>query len=36
MNRLRREARRRARGARLLAHLAAGILTAYPVFFCSR
>lgn len=33
MNRLRREARRLARGARLLAHLAAGILTAYPVFF---
>lgn len=33
MIRFRREARRLARGARLLAHLAAGILTAYPVFF---
>lgn len=33
MSGFRREARRLARGARLLAHLAAGILTAYPVFF---
>jgi 1-acyl-sn-glycerol-3-phosphate acyltransferase len=32
MIRFRREARRLARGARLLAHLAAGLVTAYPVF----
>jgi 1-acyl-sn-glycerol-3-phosphate acyltransferase len=33
MIRVRREARRLARGARLLAHLAIGILMTYPVFF---
>jgi 1-acyl-sn-glycerol-3-phosphate acyltransferase len=33
MSGFRREARRLARGARLLAHLAAGLLTAYPVLF---
>jgi 1-acyl-sn-glycerol-3-phosphate acyltransferase len=32
MSRLRREARRLARASRLLAHLIAGVLTAYPVF----
>lgn len=33
MRRIRREARRLARAARLLAHLAGGVLTGYPVFF---